>query len=154
MPAASPAPGPAAKASRARIGEEASAGPVPARGSRGRPAEEAGAPPKLMRAHATEEGGDADAEGALDPWAKANSPGEPLAQGELTIESEPWSHVYDGQRDLGDTPLAHVRLSAGKHRLRLVNPDRSLERVFSVTIDPNRRRAVKFDLVGGKAMVQ
>lgn len=154
MPAASPAPGPAAKASRARIGEEASAGPVPARGSRGRPAEEAGAPPKLMRAHATEEGGDADAEGALDPWAKANSPGEPLAQGELTIESEPWSHVYDGERDLGDTPLAHVRLSAGKHRLRLVNPDRSLERVFSVTIDPNRRRAVKFDLVGGKAMVQ
>jgi hypothetical protein len=44
--------------------------------------------------------------------------------GTLTVRTIPWSKVYEGTRLLGTTPLAGVPLSAGRHTITFVNPDR------------------------------
>ena len=44
-------------------------------------------------------------------------------RGYLTITTIPWSRVSLGRRQLGITPLARVPLPAGKHQLRLHNPN-------------------------------
>jgi serine/threonine-protein kinase len=41
--------------------------------------------------------------------------------GELSLNTQPWSKVYLGNRLLGTTPLGHVRVPSGVQRLRLVD---------------------------------
>jgi len=66
------------------------------------------------------------------------------APGHLTLESTPWSEIYRGQEKLGTTPL-RFSLPAGRHRLRLYNPEQKLERTITVRIGPGAevKRLVK-----------
>jgi len=58
---------------------------------------------------------------------------EPREPGFLTVWTTPYSKVYLGGRLLGTTPMAKREVPAGRHRLRLVNPDHP-EKTVSVTV--------------------
>ena len=55
------------------------------------------------------------------PDARPPAPRAPQ-YGLLSITTIPWTRVYLGSRELGITPLARLRLPAGTHSLRFVNP--------------------------------
>lgn len=68
------------------------------------------------------------------------------AQGRLSLKTTPWSTVYLGAKNLGDTPLIEVPLPVGRHRLRLVNPEAKLEKQIDVNIEPNQTTIQKLTL--------
>ena len=70
--------------------------------------------------------------------------------GELSIDAEPWAYVSIGGKALGPTPLAHVRLAAGQHRLLLENPDAAVSRTVPVTIRADERTVLRVRLADGK----
>lgn len=77
---------------------------------------------------------------------------EPVAaqgEGELSLDSDPWSYVVVDTRELGVTPLAHVRIPAGRHRVRLENPERGLVQTITLTIRADEQLAVRIDLADG-----
>lgn len=85
---------------------------------------------------------------ALSPQAEAPSPparDRPRGAGVLMISTTPWSEVYLGGRHLGTTPLANVRLPAGRHVLTLRHPGRPARR-HPVTIRPGRTTRVRVAL--------
>lgn len=65
-------------------------------------------------------------------------PSRAVRQGKLTLDSEPWTRVFLGTKQLGDTPLIDFPLPAGRHRLRLVNEEERIQRSYEVEIQPNR----------------
>ena len=68
--------------------------------------------------------------------------GEGGGTGELVINTEPWSRVYVDGREIGDTPLPKVPLSAGRHLLVCKNPDNGLVHRETIVIragEPTRR---------------
>jgi eukaryotic-like serine/threonine-protein kinase len=78
-------------------------------------------------------------DGRDNPTARRASPRpvrapEPLAPGRLWLEAIPWAKVYRGEVLLGTTPLVNVALPAGKHILRLVNPNEAIEQRVIVEI--------------------
>jgi serine/threonine-protein kinase len=75
--------------------------------------------------------------------AKKPAPVKEAAQGKLTLKTTPWSSVYLGKKKLGDTPLVGVALPAGKHVLRLVNPEAKLENSIEVEILANETTVKK-----------
>jgi hypothetical protein len=65
----------------------------------------------------------------------------------LNCNSWPWSVVYlDGRRLKGNTPLFNVRVPAGRHRLRFVNPELGLSKVVSVSLRAGKTRTVAVTL--------
>jgi len=72
--------------------------------------------------------------GAKKPRPERDTP--PAAEvkyGTVTINSVPWARVYVDGTYRGNTPLANLRLRAGRHELRLQNPQ--LDRVQKRTIE-------------------
>ncbi|MFO0693416.1 MAG: protein kinase [Polyangiales bacterium] len=67
--------------------------------------------------------------------------------GTLKINSIPWSQVYVDNRLIGNTPQTAITLTAGDHRVTLINPDFQIREVLSVHIDPGQTvtRVVRFD---------
>ena len=65
------------------------------------------------------------------------------ASGKLTLKTTPWTTVYLGRKRLGDTPLLNVPLPAGKHLLRLVNPESNAENSIEVEIKSNETTVKK-----------
>jgi hypothetical protein len=61
-------------------------------------------------------------------------PTESAGTGFLSLRTTPWTRVYHGAVELGDTPLFKVELPAGKVKLRLLNPDKGIDRSLQVTI--------------------
>ncbi len=66
--------------------------------------------------------------------------------GKLRLKTTPCTTVYLGKKKLGDTPLLDVTLPAGKHVLRLVNPETSAENLVEVEILPNETTVKKLML--------
>jgi serine/threonine-protein kinase len=64
------------------------------------------------------------------------------------IQAIPWAKVYLGDRYLGETPLASVRLPVGRNRLRFVNEPLGIERFESVNVHPGRNPKVVVPLAG------
>jgi hypothetical protein len=60
--------------------------------------------------------------------------------------------VRIGTRDLGVTPLAHVRLPAGRHRLVLQNPERGVSRTITLVIKADEQLAMRVRLSDGQLM--
>jgi serine/threonine-protein kinase len=60
--------------------------------------------------------------------------GADAAAGEafLRINSRPWSQVFIDGTLVGTTPKIDLRVSAGPHRVRLVNPELGLSKTFQV----------------------
>ena len=79
-------------------------------------------------------------------------PAPVAGHGELSIDTVPWSYVRIGGESLGATPLAHVRLPAGLHRVVLTNPDLSVTRTVRVRIQPDRRTAIRVRLSDGQVL--
>jgi hypothetical protein len=65
------------------------------------------------------------------------------APGRLTLKTDPWTTVYLGKKNLGDTPLINVPLPAGRHVLRVVNPEKRIESTIEVEIAPNETTVKK-----------
>lgn len=65
------------------------------------------------------------------------------AAGKLTLKTTPWTTVFLGKKKLGDTPLLNVPLPAGKHLLRLINPESNAENSIEVEIKPNETTVKK-----------
>jgi serine/threonine-protein kinase len=59
-----------------------------------------------------------------------------VAQGFLTLGSTPWTEVYLGERLLGPTPLVKLPLPAGRHDLKLVNPDKRISHNLTIQVPP------------------
>jgi eukaryotic-like serine/threonine-protein kinase len=76
----------------------------------------------------------------------------PKGEGELSLDSDPWSYVFIGKRELGVTPLAHIKVPAGKQKVRLENPERGISRTITIEIEANKPQAVRVDLAAGKLM--
>lgn len=72
--------------------------------------------------------------------------------GELSIDAEPWAYVSVQGRALGPTPLAHVRLPAGQHRVVLENPDHKVTRTVAISIKNDQRTSVRVRLSDGKLL--
>jgi serine/threonine-protein kinase len=68
------------------------------------------------------------------------------AKGKLSLVTSPWSNVYFGKKNLGETPLTNVPLPAGKQRLLLINDERKLRTTIEVEIKPGKTTALKLKL--------
>jgi serine/threonine-protein kinase len=69
------------------------------------------------------------------------------SRGYLNCNSWPWSVVYvDGRRLPGNTPLFRVKVAAGRHRIRFVNPELGLSREVSVTVQGGSTKTVAVSL--------
>jgi len=58
--------------------------------------------------------------------------------GALRVNSRPWSQVYVDGRLVGNTPLLNLPLRAGKHKVKLVNPDMGMSKQLTVQIDKGK----------------
>ena len=67
--------------------------------------------------------------------------------GRLKLRTKPWSIVYFGKRKLGMTPLANVKLPAGRHRLIAVNKEKGIRKSFYVTIRAGKTTTVRKKLM-------
>ncbi|MFO0595785.1 MAG: serine/threonine-protein kinase [Myxococcaceae bacterium] len=70
----------------------------------------------------------------------------PKGKGKLSLQTSPWSNVFFGKKNLGETPLVNVPLPAGKLRLTLINDDRKLKTTIEVEIKPNQTTSLKLKL--------
>ena len=65
----------------------------------------------------------------------------------LNCNSWPWSVVYvNGRRLQGNTPLYRVRVPAGRHRIRFVNPELGLSKEVTVAVEPGNTKTVAVSL--------
>jgi hypothetical protein len=66
--------------------------------------------------------------------ATATAPESEEASGEalLRINSRPWSEIFVDGTHVGHTPKLDLRVSAGSHRIRLVNQDLGLSKTFDI----------------------
>ena len=64
----------------------------------------------------------------------AAAPAAGGAEGSLRVNSRPWSQVYVDGRMIGNTPLLNVPLRAGKHKVKLVNPQLGMSKQLTVQI--------------------
>lgn len=62
------------------------------------------------------------------------APLEAQEPGTLRINSRPWSQLYVDGRLVGNTPQLGLRVSAGEHSLRLVNPQFEMSKTFSIFV--------------------
>ncbi len=69
--------------------------------------------------------------------ATATSAPPPLPQmATLDLNATPWAHVRIDGRDLGDTPLLSLELTAGSHRVELINEPLGIRREVVVELHP------------------
>ncbi|MBW2261069.1 MAG: serine/threonine protein kinase [Deltaproteobacteria bacterium] len=66
-------------------------------------------------------------------------------KGRLDINARPWARVFLDGKDVGYTPLILKRVPAGRHVLRLVNPDLGKERKIGVKVKPGTVRKIAVD---------
>ncbi|MEO1170602.1 MAG: PEGA domain-containing protein [Myxococcota bacterium] len=76
------------------------------------------------------------------------SPAKRVAgNGSLTLQTNPWTHVFiDGER-VGMTPIFELELAAGPKTLRLVNKELGVDERTRVRIRPGRTERLKLNLV-------
>jgi hypothetical protein len=70
--------------------------------------------------------------------------------GTLDLFSDPWGQIYIDGRDTGkQTPHKGLRVSAGTHRLKIVNPSLGLSHEEEIEIAPDGRKRVSVTLKSG-----
>jgi serine/threonine protein kinase len=80
------------------------------------------------------------------PKVTAAAPTPPPAEvrmGKLTLDTTPWTEVFDGATSLGQTPLVLIPLSVGAHRLKLVNTDKKVQQSVEAVIGPDKPTVIK-----------
>jgi hypothetical protein len=92
-------------------------------------------------------GAEAPAEPAEPPAKAGARPAAARRAGYLNCNSWPWSVVYlNGRRLRGNTPLYRVKVAAGSHRLRFVNPELNLSREVTVAVEAEEIKTVAVSL--------
>jgi serine/threonine-protein kinase len=71
--------------------------------------------------------------------------GKMQGRGRLDINARPWARVFLDGKHVGYTPLSLERVPAGRHVLRLVNPDIGVERKIGVMVKPGAVRKIAVD---------
>ncbi|MEM9862226.1 MAG: PEGA domain-containing protein [Myxococcota bacterium] len=68
----------------------------------------------------------------------------PMATGNGTVDinTRPWSEVYVDGRRVGNTPQRGLTLSAGRHRIRFVNPDFNISETMTITVRAGQNERV------------
>jgi hypothetical protein len=80
--------------------------------------------------------------GAEPPKKDASAPhSSEKRMGKLVVRAFPVLTVYVDNKKIHDTPV-DMALPAGKHRLRLVNPEVGKDESLSVTIEPNKTATI------------
>ncbi len=74
------------------------------------------------------------------------------ARGRLDINARPWARVFLDGKHVGYTPLSLEHVPAGRHVLRLVNPDLGVERRISVKVKPGAVRKVAVDFTAPQSL--
>ena len=80
------------------------------------------------------------------PEPHANKPHAPRPPGKLTLDTVPWTSVFEGKKHLGDTPLFQVNLPSGSHELKLVNEQAHVHKTVRVVIKPGQVTAERLTL--------
>jgi hypothetical protein len=70
----------------------------------------------------------------------------PVATGLLSFDTTPWSVVFLGSTQLGETPIVNRRLPAGRHKLTILRQGKPPAREITITIEPNRVVSKRLDL--------
>lgn len=79
------------------------------------------------------------------PTSRPAATRAPRAQGQLSLNTRPWSKVYLGSRLLGTTPLGEVPVPAGRLTLKLVDRDGQVHRK-TVNVSEDRVARAFFEL--------
>lgn len=66
------------------------------------------------------------------------------AYGQVNIFTSPWTQVYIDEKSVGSTPLANLKLKAGKIRIRFVNNQHGIDETKIVTVEPDQLTRVSF----------
>ncbi len=67
----------------------------------------------------------------------------------LNINASPWAFVeIDGKRQSKETPLFKIRVTAGKHRLRFINPALKIDVVRTCRLRPGQTKTISVELKG------
>jgi serine/threonine-protein kinase len=75
---------------------------------------------------------------------------EPVTGTLEAVQAIPWAKVYLGDRYLGETPLAAVRLPVGRNRLRFVNEPLGVDRLETVTVQPGANPKLIVRMTGSR----
>jgi serine/threonine-protein kinase len=78
-------------------------------------------------------GGETETETETDPGGGGGG-GPAGGNGTLRVQTTPWSQVYVDGRLIGNTPQMNISLPAGRHQVRLINPDFDIRETVSVNI--------------------
>jgi eukaryotic-like serine/threonine-protein kinase len=90
--------------------------------------------PKAARAHAKPEAAPVAPTHAPATHAATAGAGGGASKGTLRVNTRPWSRVFVDGKLIGNTPQMNITLPAGKHQLKLVNPDFGMTKTLSVEI--------------------
>ncbi len=61
-----------------------------------------------------------------------------LQPGFLAINTKPWTRVYVDGKKIDVTPIAKTELKAGRHKLRMVNPEAKIDRTVVIRVEPGK----------------
>jgi len=74
---------------------------------------------------------------AMQP-GPAPAPAAGGSMGFLRINSRPWAQVFVDGRFLGNTPLLNAPVPAGKHKIKLTNPDLRMSKSFTLQVQAGK----------------
>jgi serine/threonine-protein kinase len=77
-----------------------------------------------------------------DALSAQEAPSVPMASGSLSVFVRPWASVAIDGVPRGQTPMKNLRLSAGSHRVLLVNEELGYRRVLEVEIEPGEQEVI------------
>lgn len=78
----------------------------------------------------------------MDPVMVAMMNPVATGTGTVDINTRPWSEVYIDGRRVGNTPQRGLTLSAGRHRIRFVNPDFNISVTKTITVRAGQNERV------------
>jgi serine/threonine-protein kinase len=76
----------------------------------------------------------------------------PPGRGRIDVNARPWARVYLDGKEVGYTPLVLRRIPAGKHVLRLVNPELEEERKIRVKVEAGAVRKIAVDFTADPSL--
>ncbi|MFO0599716.1 MAG: serine/threonine-protein kinase [Myxococcaceae bacterium] len=83
---------------------------------------------------------------AIEDAGKPSKTEEPARPAYVSIDATPWGQVTVDGKKRGDTPVLELRLSAGEHQLKVVNPETGKSATQKLVLKSGETRAVRVDL--------
>jgi len=125
---------------------------TPVQGADARPAEKpspkAPAKPKVPAATTTEAA-------PTEPAAPTRGRERPQGEGVVTLQTHPWTQVIIDGSPSGTTPIYQQRMTAGRHKVQLVNQEMEIEHEVWIDVGTDEKRKLEWlhDPVSGKMVL-